>query len=58
MKIFTIRYECLDACDGYAQLKNGIGKSLFGSWDVLEDENGHEMETFKEPLKMKYIYSS
>ena len=48
MKIFNIHYECLDACDDYhAQLKNGINKSLIGSWRVFEDDDGHEIESFQ-----------
>ena len=44
MKNFNICYECLDARDDYcAQLKKSIDKSLLGSWEALQDEDGHEM---------------
>ena len=57
MKNFNIQYECLDACDDYCgQLKNGIGKSLIGTWDVLEDENGCEMKNFPKTTENKIIY--
>jgi Helitron helicase-like domain at N-terminus/PIF1-like helicase len=57
MKNFNIRYECLDARDDYrAQLKNGIDKSLIGSWEVFEDENGHEMESFQRTTETEIIY--
>jgi hypothetical protein len=57
MKNFNIRYECLDARDDYrAQLKNGIDKSLIGSWEVFEDENGDEMESFQRTTENEIIY--
>jgi hypothetical protein len=57
MKNFNIRYECLDARDDYrAQLKNGIDKSLIGSWDDFKDEDGHEMETFYKNTRDDIIY--
>ena len=38
MKIFNIRYECLDARDDYrAQMKKGLSP-MFGSWDTEEFE--------------------
>ena len=57
MKNFNIHYECLNACDDYrAQLKNGIDKSLIGSWEAFEDENGHEMETFQRTAENEIIF--
>ena len=57
MKNFNICYECLDACNDYhAQLKNGVDKSLIGSWDVFEDENGPEMEGFQRTTQNEIIY--
>jgi hypothetical protein len=57
MKNFNIRYECLDARDDYrAQLKNGMDKSLIGSWEVSEGEGEHEMETFQKTIENDMIY--
>ena len=57
MKNFNIRYECLDARDDYrAQLKNGIDKSLIGSWDAFEDENAYEMESLQRTTENEIIY--
>ena len=57
MKNFNICYECLDARDDYrAQLKGGINKSLIGSWEVLEDENAHEFESFQRTTQNEIIY--
>ena len=56
MKIFNIHYECLDAHDDYhAQLKNGVDKSLIGSWEVFEDENGLEMEGLQRTTQNEII---
>ena len=56
MKNFNIRYECLDARDDYrAQLKNGIDKSLIGSWDAFEDENAYEMESLQRTTENEII---
>ena len=57
MKIFNIRYECLDAHDDYcAQLKKGINKSLLGSWEALQDEDRHEMESFHTNTYSNIVY--
>ena len=57
MKIFNIHYECLDAHDDYhAQLKNGVDKSLIGSWEVFGDENVLEMEAFERTTQNETIY--
>ena len=57
MKNFNIRYECLDARDDYrAQLKNGIDKSLIGSWEVFEDDDGHEIESFQRAAQNEIMY--
>jgi hypothetical protein len=57
MKNFNIRYECLDARDDYrAQLKKGIDKSLLGSWETLQDEDGHEIESFPQNTYSDIIY--
>ena len=57
MKNFNIRYECLDARDDFrAQLKNGIDKSLIGSWEDFENENEHEMEGFQKTTENEVIF--
>src|ERR1700678_4151298 len=57
MKNFNIRYECLDAHDDFhAQLKNSIDKSLIGSWEVFENENEDEMESFQRTTENEVIY--
>jgi len=57
MKIFNIRYECLDARDDFhAQLKNGFDKSLIGSWEVFDDENVQEMESFQRTTENEVMY--
>jgi len=57
MKNFNIRYECLDARDDYrAQLKKGIDKSLLGSWENLQGEDGHEIESFPRNAYSDIIY--
>ena len=57
MKFFNICYECLDAHDDHrAQLKNGIDKSLMGSWEVLEDGDGHEIENLQKNIENEIIY--
>ena len=57
MRNFNIRYECLDARDDYrAQLKKGIDKSLIGSWELFQDEDGHEIEHSHENPHNDIIY--
>ena len=57
MKNFNIQYECLDARDDFrAQLKNGIEKSLIGSWEVFDDENVHETESFQRTTENEVIF--
>src|SRR6202522_1211661 len=57
MKNFNIRYECLDACDDYrAQLKKGMNKSLLGSWEALQDEDRHEIESFHTNTYSNIVY--
>ena len=57
MKNFNIRYECLDAHDDYhAQLKKGIDKSLLGSWEALQDEDRHEIESFHTNTYSNIVY--
>ena len=57
MKNFNIRYECLDARDDYrAQLKNGIDKSLMGSWEVFQDDDGCEIESFQRTIQNDIMY--
>lgn len=57
MKHFNICYECLDARDDYrAQLKKGVDKSLIGSWEVFQDEDGHEIENFHSDTHNDIVY--
>ena len=57
MKNFNICYECLDAHDDYhAQLKNSVDKSLIGSWEVFENEDGCGMESFQGTTQNENIY--
>ena len=59
MKNFNIQYECLDARDDFrAQLKNGIEKSLIGSWEVFDDENVHETESFQRTTENEVIFDN
>ena len=57
MRNFDICYKCLDAHDDYcAQLKKGIDKSLLGSWETLQDKDGHEIESFPKNTYSDIIY--
>ena len=57
MKNFNICYECLDARDDYhAQLKNSVDRSLIGSWEVFENEDGCGMESFQGTTQNENIY--
>ena len=60
MKNFNIRYECLDARDDYrAQLKNGLDKTLIGSWDILQNEDGDEIEeSLQQNINQSIIYDN
>jgi len=55
MKIFNVRYECLDARDDYAaQMKKGENVGIFSNWDIydsfnsdLPDNNSFEGDDFE-----------